>query len=125
VYNQIAQLIHNRAETPIKMVPAGYPAPPLTQLLAGVVSMMQILLIGLVLMVNEKTLPEGIRENKLAAVMAIFFMSSMLASALTKTNAFEIYLGRKLIFSKIQMQRMPTVKDLIKGFKAVGVQIAS
>mmetsp|Transcript_4781 Transcript_4781/g.13933 ORF Transcript_4781/g.13933 Transcript_4781/m.13933 type:complete len:110 (-) Transcript_4781:94-423(-) len=109
----------------MKMVPASYPATPLAQLLANIVGTMQILLIGLMFMVNEKMLPEGLRENKIAAVMAIFFMSSTLASALTKTNAFEIYVGRKLVFSKMQTQRMPNMKDLIQGFKSVGVVLSN
>mmetsp|Transcript_86725 Transcript_86725/g.269621 ORF Transcript_86725/g.269621 Transcript_86725/m.269621 type:complete len:108 (+) Transcript_86725:468-791(+) len=107
------------------MVPASYPAPPLNQLAGNVVGTMQILLIGLLFMVNDKMLPEGIRENKMATVMAIFFMSSMLASAFTKTNAFEIYVGRKLVFSKLQAGRMPNMRDLIKGFKAVGVTVST
>lgn len=109
----------------MKTVPASYPAAPAAQLLASAVSTMQILLIGMLFMVNEKMLPEGIRENKMATVMAIFFMSSMLASGLTKTDAFEIYVGRKLVFSKLQTHRMPNMADLIKGFKSVGVVIAT
>mmetsp|Transcript_89123 Transcript_89123/g.236809 ORF Transcript_89123/g.236809 Transcript_89123/m.236809 type:complete len:108 (-) Transcript_89123:111-434(-) len=105
------------------MVPASYPPTPLASLLSSVIGTMQIMLMGLLFLVNDKMLPEGIRENKMATVMGIFFMSSMLSSALTKTNAFEIYVGRKLVFSKLQADRMPNMRDLIKGFKTVGIAI--
>uniref|UniRef100_A0A7S2IMR5 Uncharacterized protein n=1 Tax=Alexandrium andersonii TaxID=327968 RepID=A0A7S2IMR5_9DINO len=105
------------------MVPAPYPSHPLAQLGSGIVGTMQIMLMGLLFMVNEKMLPEGVRENKMATVMGVFFMSSMASSALTKTNAFEIYVGRKLVFSKLKTDRMPNMRDLVKGFKSAGMDI--
>lgn len=53
------------------------------QFYSSIVSYMQILLIGIVLSVD--ILPEGIRENKMSAVFAIFMVTNMIASALTKT----------------------------------------
>mmetsp|Transcript_29530 Transcript_29530/g.92122 ORF Transcript_29530/g.92122 Transcript_29530/m.92122 type:complete len:110 (+) Transcript_29530:343-672(+) len=108
----------------MRMVPASYPASPLAHLVANAFGTFQIMLIGLVFMVSDKMLPEGLRENKLALVMAIFFMCSTMASAITKTNAFEIYVGRKLVFSKLRSGRMPNMRDLINGFKSVGVTIS-
>jgi len=122
VYNQIAQLVHERTDA-LQVVPAPYPAPPWAQFVANIVGMMQILLIGLILLGDPSILPEGIRENKMAAVMGIFFGASMLSSAFTKTNAFEIYVGKDLIFSKMQAERMPNMQDLVKGFKKIGITL--
>lgn len=84
---------------------------------------MQILLIGLVLSVD--ILPEGIRENKMSAVFGIFMVTNMIASALTKTNAFEIYVGEDLIWSTLTRHRSPNLQDLVQGFSRVGVEILS
>mmetsp|Transcript_55764 Transcript_55764/g.122058 ORF Transcript_55764/g.122058 Transcript_55764/m.122058 type:complete len:96 (-) Transcript_55764:79-366(-) len=93
------------------------------QFYSSIVSYMQILLIGIVLSVD--ILPEGIRENKMSAVFAIFMVTNMIASALTKTNAFEIYVGEDLIWSTMARQRSPNLQDLVKGFASVGVEILS
>jgi len=108
----------------VQVTPAAYPAPPWAQFVANIIGTMQILLIGLVLLGDPSMLPEGVRENKMAAVMGIFFGASMLSSAFTKTNAFEIYVGKDLVFSKLQTERMPNMQDLVKGFKKVGIKIA-
>lgn len=86
------------------------------------IGMLQMSLI-LVLFVNDSILPEGMRENKMMTFFAVFLGGQMVSSALTKTNAFEIYLGKKLIWSTIQHERMPNLQDIVEGFKGVGVQI--
>ena len=93
------------------------------QFYSSIVSYMQILLIGLVLSVD--ILPEGIRENKMSAVFGIFMVTNMIASALTKTNAFEIYVGEDLIWSTLTRHRSPNLQDLVQGFSRVGVEILS
>jgi len=85
--------------------------------------MMQIMMMAM-LFLNDKMLPESMRENKMAAVFGVFLGSNMLASALTKTNAFEIYVGKKLIWSQLQQGRTPNREDLIRGFGSVGVQLS-
>jgi hypothetical protein len=123
VYNQIAQLINTRASTHLEVVPATYPAPNINMFFARIVGMMQGLL--LIVTISQKDmLPEGMRNNKMAACLGIFLVSSMLSSAMTKSDAFEIYKGDKLIFSKIQAERMPNLKDLTRGFKKVGVMLS-
>mmetsp|Transcript_25103 Transcript_25103/g.29635 ORF Transcript_25103/g.29635 Transcript_25103/m.29635 type:complete len:96 (-) Transcript_25103:14-301(-) len=93
------------------------------QFYSSIVSYMQILLIGIVLSVD--ILPEGIRENKMSAVFAIFMVTNMIANALTKTNAFEIYVGEDLIWSTMARQRSPNLQDLVKSFGKVGIEILS
>lgn len=124
MYNQIAQLVHERADANVQVMPAPYPAPPWAQFVANVIGTMQILLIGLVLLGDPSMLPEGVRENKMATIMGLFFGASMLSSAFTKTNAFEIYVGKDLVFSKLQAERMPNMQDLVRGFKKVGMKLA-
>lgn len=107
----------------MNVVPAGYPAPPLFQLAANVVGCLQILMMA-ILFLNDKLLPEPMRENKMAAIFGVFLGANMVSGALTKTNAFEIYVGKKLIFSQLELGRTPNREDLIRGFESVGVNLA-
>lgn len=75
------------------------------------------------LFLNDKLLPEGMRESKMLSFFGVWFGGSMVASGLTKTSAFEIYLGRKKVFSALEKQRMPNMRDLVDGFKKLGVQL--
>eukprot|EP00439_Symbiodinium_sp_Y106_P016640 s1409_g2.t1 len=124
LFNQIAQLIQSRASVPLNVHPAGYPAPPLAQFYANIVSIMQILLIGMLLLVGD-SLPEAIRENKMSAIFGLFMVTNMFAGALTKTNAFEIYVGDELIWSTMAAQRSPNLQDLIQGFASVAFSCSS
>lgn len=69
----------------------------------------------------DKVLPEGMREQKVMSFFGIFMGGSMVSSAITKTDAFEIYLGRKLVFSTLKMHRKPTMEDLTRSFGAHGI----
>lgn len=104
------------------MRPAGYPAPKPMQLLANVVGMLQYEAM-FALFLNDKLVPQGMRENKVMAFFAVWFGGSMFSSGLTKTSAFEIYLGQKLVWSSLQNQRTPNLKDLTDSFRAAGVKI--
>lgn len=90
--------------------------------LASVVGMFQILLI-LNVFLNDRLMPEYIKENKMASVFGIFLVLNMVASGLTKTSAFEIYVGKTQIWSTMKHERMPNMNDLVKGFKKVGITI--
>mmetsp|Transcript_10208 Transcript_10208/g.26297 ORF Transcript_10208/g.26297 Transcript_10208/m.26297 type:complete len:109 (-) Transcript_10208:84-410(-) len=107
----------------MNVVPAGYPAPPMNQLGAGIVGTMQIMVMAM-LFLNDKMLPASMRENKMAAIFGVFLGSNMLSGSLTKTSAFEIYVGKKLIFSQLATGRMPNRDDLVNGFSAVGVTLS-
>lgn len=114
-------MITTRANRDLSVVPAGYPAPPLQQFLAAMVGTFQMLLIINVFL-NERLMPEYIRENKMASVFGIFLVLNMVANGLTKTNAFEIYVGKDLVWSTLRHQRMPDMVGLTKGFAKVGVK---
>jgi len=92
------------------------------QLFANGIGMMQMALI-MILFTQDKALPEGMRENKMMAFFSIFLGGQMFSSALTKTSAFEIYMGKDLIYSTLESGRMPNMNDLLAGFEAAGVSI--
>lgn len=75
------------------------------------------------LFVNDSVFPEGMRQNKLGYCFAIFLIGNMVTGALTKTNAFEIYVGSRPVWSTVKAGRMPEMRDLVKGFAKVGIKL--
>lgn len=71
----------------------------------------------------DKAMPDQIRENKMMVLFATWFGGSMISSGITKTNAFEIYLGDRLVFSTLKTKRMPNLSDLVNGFQKAGVKL--
>jgi len=124
MFNQISQLIQTRASKSLSVQPVGYPAPPLMQFFGTVVGIFQILII-MNMLVNDKFMPEYVRENKMTSVFGAFMLLNMVSSGLTKTNAFEIYVGSKQVYSMMASGRQPNMQDLITGFKRVGITFAT
>jgi hypothetical protein len=122
MYNQIAQLLQNKADRSLKIMPVEYPAPPLNQLFADILAKVQMA-VFILLFVNDKVLPAAMRENKMVTFFAVFLVGNMVASTLTKTSAFEIYAGKKLVWSTLQKLRMPNMRDLVQGFGKAGISI--
>jgi len=71
----------------------------------------------------EKALPNEVRENKVMACFAMWMGGSMISNSLTKTSAFEIYVGKKLVWSSLEHKRMPNMQDLHDGFAKAGVTL--
>jgi hypothetical protein len=102
--------------------PEDYPAPLLMKVLSDLVGMAQIIA-GLAVFVRSKDCPNVMTNNKIATVFVIWLGGSMVRSTLTKTGAFEVYLGQKLVWSSIAKKDVPEVKDLVASFKGAGVEI--
>lgn len=94
-------------------------------MLAGQIVMgMQFAVMGAVGM-EYQGLPPGMRENKMASCMGLFFVGNMISGGFTKTNAFEIYFNEKLLWSTLKTQRKPNMQDIVKSFKKAGIRIQS
>lgn len=106
------------------MVAGDYPAAKMMLLLSDVVFMVQ-LYVMIMLFIKDKSLPSVLREKKVMSFFALWMGGSMISSALTKTGAFEVYVGQKLIWSSIQSGRVPVLKDLADSFATVGVTLAT
>jgi hypothetical protein len=88
--------------------------------------MVSMLTMGLMvcLFVCDSVLPEQLRNNKMGAFLMIWIGSSMLSSAASKSNAFEIYYGDQgLIWSSIKTERLPNMNDLVQALKSVDVDL--
>lgn len=103
-------------------MPVNHPAPPLNVLIANTLTMLQYGALGAIFF-DAGLVPPGVKENKMASCMGIFFVGNMFSSALTKTNAFEIYLDEQLLWSSLKTERKPNLDDLTESFKKVGITL--
>lgn len=122
MYNQIQQMIRNRANVSLSVRPVEYPPPPHMALIASIVGKCQWAVMAS-LFLFDHILPPGMKENKAMSFFAVMFGGSMVSSGLTKTDAFEIYLGRRLVWSTQRRKRQPKIQDLVRGFERVGVEL--
>ncbi|EQC33896.1 hypothetical protein SDRG_08576 [Saprolegnia diclina VS20] len=105
--------------------------PPWKQQLATVVGYLQMAGFAFLLagehILNALNLPADMpllvqmRENKFAAFAGLMILGSISQSMLA-TGAFEVYFNDELVFSKIRMNRWPTMQELIELLQAAGLQ---
>jgi len=101
---------------------ANYPAPAHAQFLgklAGYVQVAGVIMMmfgGSVFNALGYTTPPAwltqMQENQMQVFMGLF-MFSMVAANMQSTGAFEIILDEKVLFSKIDSGRMPTLDELV------------
>lgn len=63
------------------------------------------------------------RENKAMSFFGIWMGGAMVSGGLTKTDAFEIYMGKHKIWSSLEMGRKPDYQDLVRHFGKAGVEL--
>jgi len=106
---------------PVRIFPEEYNPCRLVKFGCWVLTFAQFGIIALVLgqpqaVMQRLPLPasEMIRQNKSAILMLVFFGGNVAKSIFSASNAFEIYLGRKLVFSRLEQGRMPQMEDIIR-----------
>jgi hypothetical protein len=115
--------MQTRTNTPLKVIPSEYPLSRRAQMFQQMISMGTMALM-VCLFVADGVLPEQMRNNKMGAFLMIWIGSSMLSSAMSKSNAFEIYHGNHgCIWSSIKEERLPNMNDLVQALKAVDVEL--
>jgi selT/selW/selH-like putative selenoprotein len=55
-----------------------------------------------------------IRDNKMYAGICLFLGGNMLSNMVSNTGAFEVYYKDRLIFSKLQSGRVPSIDEIIR-----------
>jgi hypothetical protein len=115
--------MQTRTSSPLKVIPAEFPLSRRAQMLQQMVSMATMGLM-VCLFVADHVLPESMRNNKMGSFLMIWIGSSMVSSAFTKSNAFEIYYGDAgRIWSSIKEDRLPNMNDLVNALKAVDIDL--
>jgi len=63
-----------------------------------------------------------VAENKMMTFGAVWFANNF-ANQLISTGAFEILVDDELVFSKLETGRLPTMRDIVHGFKRFGLEM--
>jgi hypothetical protein len=115
--------MQQRTNTPLKVIPSEYPLSRRAQMLQQTISVATMVLM-VCLFVADGVLPEQMRNNKMGSFLMIWIGSSMVSSAMSKSNAFEIYYGDAgRIWSSIESERLPNMNDLVKALKSVDIEL--
>jgi selT/selW/selH-like putative selenoprotein len=131
-YNSLKEFLESRyPELRGKVVGAHHPPPwhaAMMQQLAGVVQWGGIGLMFFggsmfkIIAVPEPSWYRTFTENKMNAMIAMFFMNSI-CNSMVATGAFEVTVDGQLIFSKLQSGRMPSAGDIIGGMESIGMKL--
>lgn len=60
----------------------------------------------------------SVKENKIGVFFVLFFLNNYANSHLS-TGAFEVVYNGRTVFSKLEVGRMPTVDEVLRGMEAV------
>jgi len=94
-----------------------YPISESKAKLASALQYSQIGIVGAIMLLGDAYLPVQVRENKFASAMIVWIVGNAIVSSFRNTGAFEIFLGKELIWSTLGEGRMPNFQDLVAAFK--------
>lgn len=83
----------------------------------------QLGFITLTALLSDQYLPGVIANNRVTSGIFIWFAGNLFSGSLKNTGAFEIYMGKDLVWSSLAKGRLPTYPDLVEAFGSVGVNI--
>jgi selT/selW/selH-like putative selenoprotein len=65
------------------------------------------------------------KENPALTFIIVFLIIPSYVQSFANTGAFEIHVDNKLVYSKLETGRMPTVPEVIKALEAAGMKRGS
>ncbi len=105
-----------------------YPVPANKALLVQGVFVLQMSTIALML-AGDHILPAlGVappalylkaKESKMMTCVLAWTLGNMVSQQLVSTGAFEVYVGKTLVFSKLDSNRLPSLPELVQNIRAV------
>jgi thioredoxin reductase-like selenoprotein T len=108
-----------------------YPPPATNVLIANTIGLLQSLgfffllggefICGLLGIALSDGVKNYLSENKMMLFMCLFFCNS-LAQSLISTGAFEVEYNGSVVFSKLEMGRMPSLEELMVNFGKAGLK---
>jgi selT/selW/selH-like putative selenoprotein len=124
---QIKRLLADRYPG-VPVVGSNYPVPPLKIFLAQLVTLLQVTICLLALFgegacellkIDPPDWLRSMAENRTSTCLFAWFLGNTVAQNMTNTGAFEIAYNGKMVFSKLDASRMPTVKEIMDGVAAI------
>jgi hypothetical protein len=64
----------------------------------------------------------GVKNNAVPLAIFLFLLAPHLVTKLQTNEAIEIYLGEKILFSKLHKGGMPSADEIIKTLVAAGLE---
>ncbi|VDO90578.1 unnamed protein product [Heligmosomoides polygyrus] len=124
-YEQFSLAVRDKyPEMPIEGV--NYPPPKWKEYLAHTINILKIAAIAAIVSgsnpfmifgLGEPSLMQWAHSNKISACMMLFLLTNMVETTLMSTGAFEVYLGKEQIWSKLESGRVPSPQELLQvGF---------
>uniref|UniRef100_A0A7S4NAL4 Selenoprotein T n=1 Tax=Odontella aurita TaxID=265563 RepID=A0A7S4NAL4_9STRA len=113
-----------------------YPVPPVAAIAVNIVSALQILCMGALLMGDSvwnyipfvQSPPNwyyAAKENSMVFLIGLFLIVPTMVQKYVTTGAFELILDGNIMFSKIELGRFPNGNDIIGIMTKAGLQQAS
>lgn len=105
--------------------PVAYPL----QLLATTVGMLQTMSMVFVFFggriftsmgMQEPSWFEVMKNNKMAVIGSMMLLNSVVQSSV-QSGAFEIYYNGRIVYSKLDTGKMPTIQQIISGLEGAGM----
>jgi selT/selW/selH-like putative selenoprotein len=122
-FDQFSQIISEKYPG-IQIEGANFPPGQLKALLAQFIGIAKIALIVMIVMGRDPFTSLGMATpgvytwmigNKLSACLMLFMLSNALEGMLMSSGAFEIYLGKEKIWSKLESGRVPSPAELVQA----------
>lgn len=111
-----------------------YPPPPIAIFLNNILSFVQLIAIGWMIVGGDKLLKligyknqlpsfyYTLQQNPMPIIMFVFLLAPSMISKFQNKGAFEIYLNDQLLFSKLENGYFPTANYLLQAFKNAGLK---
>lgn len=121
-FDQFSQYVHEKYPS-MEIQGSNYPPTPFKSYLAQFINVAKIALIAIIVTGSNPFAALGMQvpavlqwaqSNKLSACMMIFLLSNMVEGTLMSTGAFEIFLGERQLWSKLESGRVPAPGELIQ-----------
>ena len=64
-----------------------------------------------------------IQESKVMYGITGFLVGNMIQSSMLQTGAFEIKVDGRLVFSKLESNRMPNMQEIVEIFRIEGIEL--
>ncbi|CAJ0956331.1 unnamed protein product, partial [Mesorhabditis belari] len=121
-FDQYSQFIHEKYPN-MQVEGQNYPTAPWKSYLAQFLGIFKLALIASVISGSNPferlgfgypTILQWAHNNKLSSCMMAFLLSNMVESSLLSSGAFEVYLGKELLWSKLESGRVPAPAELMQ-----------
>jgi selT/selW/selH-like putative selenoprotein len=106
---------------------SNYPLTTVRQIATALINVGQFSFIALVAVGDRYLFPalrmrpppwyNSLVENRMASILAAFFVGNMFKNGMSQTGAFEVYYQGKLVWSKLQSGQPPNIGYIMKAIR--------